>query len=70
MPWRKPSDLYGLKYGTNLKEGEYYDEEKSGFSQAYGALVSELMLQQTQCVRVCVCVCVLVPFQPHPPSHH
>lgn len=51
MPWRKPSDKYKSVHWSELKEGEFYDEEKSQFSQEYGALVSELMLQQTQYVR-------------------
>jgi adenine-specific DNA glycosylase len=48
MPWRKPSDAYYAKFAAKLKEGEYYDPQTSAFDQAYGALVSELMLQQTQ----------------------
>lgn len=48
MPWRKPSDIFKSKHGGILKPGEYYDPETSKFDQAYGALVSELMLQQTQ----------------------
>lgn len=50
MPWRKPSDQYKAKFGHKLVEGEYYDEKTSAFDQSYGALVSELMLQQTQYV--------------------
>lgn len=50
MPWRKPSDVYKAKYFSKLKEGEFYDDKTTSFDQAYGALVSELMLQQTQYV--------------------
>ena len=48
MPWRVPSESYKAKHAAKLQVGEYYDPETSKFDQAYGALVSELMLQQTQ----------------------
>jgi A/G-specific adenine glycosylase len=52
MPWRVPSESYKAKHAAKLQVGEYYDPETSKFDQAYGALVSELMLQQTQVVTV------------------
>jgi hypothetical protein len=46
LPWRKPSK----KFAENSEEGTKRLEEweERGWDHAYGVLVSELMLQQTQ----------------------